>query len=41
MVRYILDTDAKTLDDIKGFDYDGYLFSQEHSLKENQPVFIR
>lgn len=41
MVRYILDTDAKTLDDIKGFDYDGYLFSQEHTLKENQPVFIR
>lgn len=41
MVRYILDTNAKTLDDIKGFDYDGYLFSQEHTLKENQPVFIR
>ncbi len=41
MVRYILDTNAKTLDDIKGFDYDGYMFSQEHTLKENQPVFIR
>lgn len=41
MVRYILDTNAKTLDDIKGFDYDGYLFSAEHTLTENQPVFIR
>ncbi len=41
MVRYILDTDAKTMEDLKGFDYDGYLFSQEHTLKENQPVFVR
>jgi cytoplasmic iron level regulating protein YaaA (DUF328/UPF0246 family) len=24
MVRYILDKDAKTIDDLKGFDYDGY-----------------
>ena len=41
MVRYILDSDAQTLDDIKGFNYDGYLFSQEHTLKSNQPVFVR
>lgn len=41
MVRYILDADAKTLEDIKGFNYDGYLFSQEHTLKANEPVFIR
>jgi cytoplasmic iron level regulating protein YaaA (DUF328/UPF0246 family) len=41
MVRYILDTDAKTLEDVKGFDRDGYLFSKEHTLKENEPVFIR
>lgn len=41
MVRYILDKDAKTLDDIKGFNYDDYEFSQAHTLKENQPVFIR
>jgi len=41
MVRYILDSDAQTLDDIKGFDYDDYQFSREHTLKENQPVFIR
>ena len=41
MVRYILDSDAKTLDDIKGFNVDGYEFSQAHTLKENQPVFVR
>jgi cytoplasmic iron level regulating protein YaaA (DUF328/UPF0246 family) len=41
MVRYILDKDAKTLEDIKGFNYDDYEFSQAHTLKENQPVFIR
>ncbi|WP_036155990.1 peroxide stress protein YaaA [Maribacter forsetii] len=41
MVRYIIDTNAKTLNDIKGFNLDEYQFSQEHTLKENQPVFIR
>ncbi|WP_394751193.1 peroxide stress protein YaaA [Spongiimicrobium salis] len=41
MVRYILDTNAQSLADIKGFDRDGYVYSQEHTLKENQPVFLR
>jgi cytoplasmic iron level regulating protein YaaA (DUF328/UPF0246 family) len=41
MVRYILDSKASTLEDIKGFDLDDYQFSQEHTLKENEPVFIR
>ena len=41
MVRYILDTNAETLEDMKGFNYDGYLFSQEHTLKPNEPVFVR
>ena len=41
MVRYILDTNAKTLKDLKGFNYDDYHFSAEHTLKENQPVFVR
>ena len=41
MVRYIVDTDAQTLDEIKGFNYDDYLFSEEHTVKANQPVFIR
>lgn len=41
MVRYILDTNAKNLNDIKGFNLDDYQFSKEHTLKENEPVFIR
>lgn len=41
MVRYIIDNNAQTLEDIKGFNYDDYIFSKEHTLKENQPVFIR
>lgn len=41
MVRYILDTNAKTLDDLRGFNYDDYLYSPEHTLKEHQPVFVR
>ncbi|UJH68090.1 peroxide stress protein YaaA [Allomuricauda sp. SCSIO 65647] len=41
MVRYVLDTNAETLEDLKGFDYDDYVFSKEHTLKEHQPVFIR
>ncbi|TBW27584.1 peroxide stress protein YaaA [Gramella sp. KN1008] len=41
MVRYIIDNDCKTLDDIKGFDYDSYRFSEEYTEKENEPTFIR
>ncbi len=41
MVRYIVNTNATTLEDIKGFNLDGYQFSKEHTLKENEPVFIR
>ena len=31
MVRYIIDKDAKTLEDLKGFNYEGYSFSEENS----------
>lgn len=41
MVRYIMDSNAHTLEEIKSFDLDGYLYSKEHTLKENEPVFIR
>jgi len=41
MVRYIIDSNAQTLEDIKGFNLDEYMFSPEHTLRENQPVFIR
>ncbi len=41
MVRYIIDTGAETIEDLKGFNYDGYGFSSEHTTKPNEPVFIR
>ncbi len=41
MVRYLIDANAKTLDDIRGFSGNDYQFSKEHTLKEHQPVFIR
>ncbi len=41
MVRYIIDSGAKTLSDIRGFNRDGYEFSSAHTLRENQPVFVR
>ncbi len=41
MVRYILDNDVNTLDEVIGFNIDGYGFSQEYTVNENEPVFIR
>lgn len=40
MTRYIIDTDAKTIDDLKGFNYENYGFSEELS-SENELVFTR
>ena len=40
MTRYIIDTDAQTIDDLKGFNYEGYGFSEGMS-SENELVFIR
>jgi len=40
MVRYIIDTGAETLDDLKGFDYEGYRFDANLS-KGNTLVFTR
>lgn len=40
MTRYIIDTNANTLDDVKGFNYEGYGFSEDLS-SENELVFIR
>ncbi len=40
MVRYIIDTNAKTIEDLKGFDYEGYQFDANLS-KGNHLVFTR
>ena len=40
MTRYLIDTNAKTVEDIKGFNYEGYGFSESLST-ETELVFIR
>lgn len=40
MTRYIIDTDAKSIDDIKGFNYDNYGFDSNQSTQNNL-VFTR
>ncbi|GAA4893487.1 peroxide stress protein YaaA [Flaviramulus aquimarinus] len=40
MARYVIDTNAKTIDDLKGFNYEGYNFSEPMS-SETELVFIR
>ena len=40
MTRYIIDTNAQTIDDLKGFNYQGYGFSESMSI-DNELVFIR
>ena len=40
MVRYIIDTNSETIDDLKGFNYEGYAFDANLS-KGNRLVFTR
>ena len=40
MTRYIIDTDAKTLDDVKGFNSEGYGYSEDLS-SDTELVFVR
>ena len=40
MTRYIIDTNAQTIDDLKGFNYEGYNFSEPMST-DAELVFIR
>ena len=41
MVRYLIESEAQTLEDLQGFDYDNYRYSDEHTADPLQPVFIR
>ena len=41
MARFLIEKEANTLEDIKGFTSDGYVFSSEHTKNELEPVFIR
>lgn len=40
MARYVIDTNAKTVEDLKGFNYNGYSFSESMS-KTNDLIFVR
>ncbi|MEY4834141.1 MAG: hypothetical protein RI980_256 [Bacteroidota bacterium] len=40
MVRYIIETNAETIDDLKGFNYEGYVFDSNLS-EGNKLVFTR
>lgn len=42
MVRFLIDKEVNTLEDLKAFDYDGYGFSEQYSdLEKNELVFVR
>jgi cytoplasmic iron level regulating protein YaaA (DUF328/UPF0246 family) len=41
MARYLVEREAKSLEDIHAFDNDGYQFSARETEKENEPVFTR
>ena len=41
MVRYIIDQNISDLEGLKGFNTDGYQFSEAASVKENELVFTR
>ncbi|WP_159022830.1 peroxide stress protein YaaA [Formosa sp. L2A11] len=40
MARYVIDTDAKTIEDLKGFNYENYRYDEQFSTK-NELVFTR
>jgi len=41
MVRYLIDMDASSINEILGFNFDGYTFSESETLDELNPVFVR
>ncbi|WP_034922447.1 peroxide stress protein YaaA [Gillisia sp. CAL575] len=41
MVRFIVDKEVETVEELKGFDYDGYKFSEAESSNNTELVFIR
>lgn len=41
MVRFLIENDIESAEDLKGFNYGGYTYSEEHSHSENELVFVR
>ncbi|MBN08826.1 MAG: hypothetical protein CMC79_00410 [Flavobacteriaceae bacterium] len=41
MSRYLIENNVKTIQDLLHFSVDGYTFSMEETINQNEPVFIR
>lgn len=41
MVRYVLDKNASSMEEVLGFDYMDYGYSEKYTENENEPVFVR
>ncbi|CEN36087.1 peroxide stress protein YaaA [Capnocytophaga cynodegmi] len=41
MVKYIIKNDVQTIDGLKGFNYEGYNFSESLSVKKGELIFVR
>ncbi len=41
MARYLIENTVEDLDTLKTIQIDGYVFSKEATIKENEPVFVR
>ncbi len=41
MSRYLIENSIETLDELKNFSIEEYRFSEEYTVKENEPVFVR
>jgi cytoplasmic iron level regulating protein YaaA (DUF328/UPF0246 family) len=41
MARFLIDTNARTAEDVLSFDLDGYRYSEEHTTDPAAPVFVR
>ena len=41
MSRYLIENNAKNMEDILGFSKEGYAYSEEYSKDELHPVFVR
>lgn len=41
MVRWLVEHDVQSVEGVRGFNMDGYLFSEEHTEQAGEPVFVR
>lgn len=41
MARYLVESTASTIEDVKSFTHDGYRYSEKETLNDKEPVFTR